>query len=319
MLQKTFGRTLCPAPRFNSRVLRSDVLNSFSTTVNSSLLHRDVFVYDHSFSHSAWKTAYEKGLSTKHPSSGHVIAKYSSYLHNHSKYHFNSLGEFSLIFASVIPLPPQTIALEVEAIPNNSQKDNQEEVEDILRNNQDTHSVLIHPDGLTISNLSMDEIPMIVDLIQNSKYVEADSLRKILPNHCTVSTVPGVVIVGSSGKHLSVESATQVLHWFKSALKEKEICAEGTEIIDVKKKGNGKENDNNNHFLSSPLFLLASELGGHRNSTSFLFLPSEDSFEFVSSEENARNIIKNCYNSSLDASETDPRRERVIVKVTDNW
>ena len=261
---------------------------SFST-INSTILHRDVFIYDHSFPLKSWITAHQKGSSTKHPSSGHVIAAYSSYIHNNSKYHFNSLGEFSLIFSSVLPLPHDNILtadieVKVDCLPPKNEKNSIAKI--------NSHSIFIYPDGLHISGLSVNEIPTIVDLILKDKNIEKDHLNKILPDYCTLSEFPKLMVIASSSKHQSMEKAAQILNWFRSAIIEK------TEVTEVNKSDLGSSIPDLGSEIpdrkSSTVFFLASELGGHRNSSSVILLPSEDSFEFVSTEESVLKIIKNC-------------------------
>ena len=241
-----------------------------SSAAESTVLNRDVFVYDPSFSMESWVASHSKGLSAKHPSSGHVIATYSSYLHNNSKYHFNSLGEFSLIFTSVIPLPCTLLVNSAALIDKR-------------------HTILIHPDKLCISGLSCNEVPAIVDLILQDKMISIDVLRTKLPVDCVITQAPKLIIIASASKNRSVDSVFQLLNWFRSAIEEN----------DDKKKSVSKASDE--FAWSFPSLLLASELGGHRNSSSVLILPSEDSFEFVSNEKAARSIIESlCIVQPLD-------------------
>lgn len=263
-----YRRTATPSQRI--RICAT----GFSSASISTVLNRDVFIYDHSFTIKSWDESHRKCLSTKHPSSGHVIANYSSYIHNNSKYHFNSLGEFSLIFTSVIPLPSKLNVNENTDVIDIAALDKK-------------HSILLHPDQLFISGLSINEVPTVVNLILQDNVIDAVNLKKKLPNNCVISKSPKLVIIASSNKTRSVESVTQVVNWFRSAI----------EDSDNEKKSNQVLNkDGGENSWPSPLLLLASELGGHRNSSSVLILPNEDSFEFVPNEETARTIIKSCYN-----------------------
>lgn len=228
----------------------------------STIQFRDVLIYDHSFSSKSWDQIHEKGLSTKHPSSGHVVAQYSSYLHNHSKYNFNSLGEFSLIMTSAIPL--SILDKGHTSVVNMLEEDKM-------------HSVLIHPDGLLISGITTAEISIITNLILNEEMITAASAKKVLPDHCKLNELPPLVIIATTNKICSMKTATQVLRWFQAA-----VISTTHDTLSF----TGIED--------SPLLLLASELGGHRNSSTVLLLPSEDSFEFVSNEENAKAILTNC-------------------------
>ena len=253
---------------------RRNYLNGVSSGISSDILHRDVFICDSSFTMASWIEVHKKALSTKHPSSGHVVAEYSSYVHNHSTYNFNNLGEFSLIFTSAIPLS----IVDMVTSTTESAIDSSSHIE-ISRNSTDkTHSVLIHPDGLSISGLRSTEIPTIVNLILKNEMISAASMRKMIPNCCTVEKLPALV-VASSSKKCSMERATQVLHWFRAELKiNTAAITAGPDSIRA----------------LPPLLLLASEMGGHRNSSTVLILPSEDSFEFVSSQESAKLILANC-------------------------
>ena len=230
----------------------------------STIQFRDVLIYDHSYSSRSWDQIHEKGLSTKHPSSGHVVAQYSSYLHNHSKYNFNSLGEFSLIMTSAIPL----------SILENGRTS----VANMLEEDK-MHSVLIHPDGLLISGITTAEISIITNLILNEEAITAASAKKALPVNCEINELPPLVIIAATNKICSMKTATQVLRWFQAAVVSTSTTHEKISFTGIDE---------------SPLLILASELGGHRNSSTVLLLPSEDSFEFVSSEENAKAILTNC-------------------------
>lgn len=230
----------------------------------------------------SWESIHVTKSSTKHPNSGHIVAEYSTYVHNSSKYNFNNLGEFSIIISSAIPLPAS----------GQLKTGNGSATEDVtLRGTPGqpsgkTHSVLIHPDGLTISGLVSADIPLIVDLILKDRKIDSAKLRNVLPDSCTVETLPALVIIASASKLSSMKTANQVLLWFRRAL----------DAVAVKEDEINRTNKSESPELSfsSPLLLLASELGGHRNSSTVLLLPSEDSFEFVSSEEAAKSVLQNC-------------------------
>ena len=236
----------------------------------------------------SWERIHATKSSTKHPNSGHIIAEYSTYVHNSSKYNFNNLGEYSVIISSAIPLPVS----DQSTSGNGSAPELVTVSETPKRPSEKTHSVLIHPDGLTISGLGSAEIPLIVDLVLKDQIIDAAELRKVLPDSCTVEKLPALIIVASASKLSSMKTANQVLLWFRRAL------------ATIAEKENPWENANSSKDrikseFSSPLLLLASELGGHRNSSTVLILPSEDSFEFVSNEEAAKSILLNCCKGSL--------------------
>lgn len=247
----------------------------------SNILHRDVFIYDHSYSMKSWESIHTTKSSTKHPNSGHIVAEYSTYLHNSSKYNFNNLGEYSLIITSAIPLPASdNPASGHELVPDLSISSA------VLRGpSEKTHSVLIHPDGLAISGLGSAEIPLIVDLVLKDQIINAAHLKSVLPGSCSVDKLPALVIIASSSKLSSMRTANQVLLWFRKAL---------DTLSALQPNNNGVKNGTNKSEFPSPLLLLVSELGGHRNSSTVLLLPSEDSFEFVSTEEAAKSILINC-------------------------
>jgi hypothetical protein len=234
-------------------------LKFVSSSISSDILHRDVFVCDSSFSMAMWNEVHRKSLSTKHPSSGHVVAEYSTYVHNHSTYNFNNLGEYSLIFTSAIPLSPVNSVLSKSESAISQKKIDK------------THSVFIHPDGLSISGLKTTEIPTIVNLILRNEIIDAAKMRKLIPDCCKVEKLPALII-SSTNKKCSLETSTQVLQWFRA-----ELNMKTTKSAEC-----------------PPLLLLASEMGGHRNSSTVLILPSEDSFEFVSNQESAKSILANC-------------------------
>jgi hypothetical protein len=238
-------------------------LKFLSTNKSLDLQHRDVFVSDPSFSLKAWDILHEKGLSTKHPSSGHILAKYLSHMFNHSKYHFNNLGEFSMNITSAIPVTSKDIFIEKETSTNDKI-----EVAEVLQN-ENAHRVLIHPDGLSISGLTILEVPTLMDLLMKEELITAAFIAEILPT-CTIEVLPMTIVVSSN---TSSTAAKEVLGWFDKALK-----ASAVNMTLAPKMDN---------FI----LLLASEMGGHRNASSVLILPYEDSFELVSSSERAATII----------------------------
>lgn len=256
---------------FSTATISQRVGGKYSRTISlrflTTIQFRDVLIYDNSFSSKSWEEIHEKGQSTKHPASGHVVAQYSSYLHNHSKYNFNSLGEFSLIMTSAIPLSV-------------IEKGNTDSIS--LSEEDKTHSVMIHPDGLLISNITTAEISTITNLILNEEIIESAAVKKMLPEHCKVNVLPPLVIIATTNKQCSMKTATKVLSWFRTAV--------ASSLHD--------KLPSPHHTECSTLLLLASELGGHRNSSTVLLLPSEDSFEHVSTEENAKTILNNCINGT---------------------
>jgi hypothetical protein len=196
VMLKLLGRKALPrrtgfAIRANylSAGFSSEVSPGASSGASSRLLHRDVLIYDPAFTMAQWNETHENGKSTKHPHSGHVIAQYSSYLHDHSKYHFNNLGEYSMIFTSVIPflyspLPP------VKAVP--------------------THNILIHPDNLSISNITLEEIPLIMDLIMKEDLITITNLKELLSGECQIETLPELIIIAASNKNCTLNKAKEV-------------------------------------------------------------------------------------------------------------
>lgn len=116
----------------------------------------------------------------------------------------------------------------------------------------DSHSIIVWPDKIYLKTLSIKDIPTITNLfIDNDNIVDEAKLKEHRLDKKT-ATLPINIVISSVSKTTSNDTAKTILQWFQSAV-----------------KGN-KEDD--------CTFLLSGELGGHRNSTSVMVLPSEDSF-----------------------------------------
>jgi hypothetical protein len=211
---------------------------------------------------------------------------------NHSKYHFNNLGEFSMNITSAVPVTSKDLFMK-------NKLTNDIEVVEVLQSGN-AHRVLIHPDGLSISGLTIREVPTLMDLMMKEELITADLIRELLPG-CMIEVLPMTIIVSSN---TNSTAAKEVLGWFDSALKASSAQA----LIDMGVSGSfipripiKRVIGEGGHGMSIPLhpkidnfiLLLASEMGGHRNASSVLILPYEDSFEFVSSSERAATIIAN--------------------------
>jgi hypothetical protein len=144
-----------------------------SRPVATDLLHRDMFVFDESWSHSRWAKALTKAIdlnikdhgniltnALKHPSSGHVIAQYSLYHFNHSSFHFTSQGEYSLNVTAA-----QSINCDLVAHTTTHQFET--DVESVMEKEGQTkhryHSVLLWPDNILIRHLRETQLGSVLD------------------------------------------------------------------------------------------------------------------------------------------------------------
>ena len=231
------------------------------------LLYRDVLIFDDSWTGEAWAAAMQPAatgnataVNLKHPSSQHAVAKYSDWMFNHSQYHFNSVGEFSLnISAGHFYSPPESV---VGGQTTSTTTTN--------------HSVLFWPDRILLRGLSDAHIPAVAKAaLDTSGPLSLAAAVRATAETC-VAQFPEVVVVSacSGSPGFSLHRAQQSLDWFGAAAAEA-----------------GKP---------APALVLADDLRNHRNGTNVLVLPrggssSEDAFELQLSlsKDKIRRLVEN--------------------------
>ena len=228
----------------SSRLKKSSLIlsSSISSSSTLSLQYRDVFISDSSYKYHDYVTNMN---NLKHPSSSHAIASYSNFIHHHSTYHFNSLGEYSLNVN-----PGHIISTNSRSTSSNSNSTSSSS------SSSSTHDMIVWPDRLYIKGLTNNEIPTIMKLIFKDNLISASSLSSILPSSCNIVSIPNTVIVSSTSSIVNSDNANLILKYFKNI------------IIN-------EENGNDDDFM----FLLVPEMRGHRLGANVLILNINDKIE----------------------------------------
>jgi len=144
-------------------ILRARSLCSWAD--ESPITYRDLFVIEDSWEESKWKASIQSEVNLKHPSSSHIISKYSTYQFNNGDFHFNSLGEFSLSIAGahLIKSSISKSAVDMADIDDKS------------------HSCYIWPDRVWVHNASLKDIGPIMDSTMNpKKMINNIELKKLI-------------------------------------------------------------------------------------------------------------------------------------------
>lgn len=215
--------------------------------LNGRTLSRDVFVYDHGISLEKWKISKEVE-SFKFPTSAHIVSKYVNQFYMNYDYNFNSVGEYFVNITPAHQLFDSTVDTSTSLL-------------------QSKHSVYIFPDNLKITNLSTEDIPVLISLFLKCDEIKQESLSLLIPPCCEISKSTDISIISSLSEISSPSQAINTLDWFRR-------CS--TQSL---------------NFSKSLTYLLTGEMKGHRNAANVLIFPGEDSFEVVSSQEKANYIF----------------------------
>jgi hypothetical protein len=236
----------------------------------SRIQYRDVFVYDPSIRLESWHRL-EKKSTWKHPRSGHVISKYSDYRYLNSKYSFNNIGEYSLIISPVQPL-------------------NTRSVTPSMNSGLEGHCVVIFPDRLVLSNVQESDIPKIMDIVMTDSLTNAETWKRLGP-HIIIQQMASPTVVVSSNNVLPFDFVLTVASWFKESLQRRRLYPQDDITSSEDLKASPSTPAATKDVAEDLAILVSNELGGHRNSASVVILPSEDSFEVVTTREKVDDIV----------------------------
>ena len=231
-----------------------------STSTPLPLLYRDLIVVDDSWTDEAWSAAMEPLATTasnvgsvssgttvnlKHPTSRHVVSKYSTFMFNNSQYHFNSVGEFSLnISAGHFHSSGANLVRNKAAVAQAA----------------GTHTAILWPDRIIIRGLSDRDIPEVVKAALSTEPFTRDIAERKIAAPAQVVPFPQLVVVSacSGSPGFSIYRAKQTLDWFRTAAVDA-AAASGEEKA-----------------KAEPVLVLADDLKNHRSGTNVLILPTEN-------------------------------------------
>jgi hypothetical protein len=227
--------------------------------------YRDVFVFDggmQSIMNSEDLPLLPGDLThLKHPSSKHIVANYATHIYSHNNYHFNALGDFSLIvspafYASSLQLPSFGTNDMVSA-----------------ENVGKPHHLYVWPDSIFISNLLVSDVPAICRLLCSSDNIS--SLDGIDLSSADRSCPPRILTdnnymaICAISKYMSIDRALNIHKEFQRQ-------------FDLQfPKG------------ACPVLhqILTSEMSGHRKGTGVLLLPHNDSFDSFMPKDRIQSVV----------------------------
>ena len=228
------------------------------STVSSEVLgHRDLFVFDSTWSLQTWAamtTAAQFNMrdtnkNLKHPKSGHVISKYATYQFENSAYHFNNVGEYYLNVTAAHSFSPTFIRHVESKIDEDNIKEG-------------THSVVIWPDSLLVQSASADDVEAITDMVSDHKrkisYSQAmnylTSRNKGEKSKLTVEEVPNMMAIVACGTAEFPNAADRLKNLYKTS--------ESLLPYSVAEK------------VPPPVFFMAADMRGHRNASKIMIMSS---------------------------------------------
>lgn len=182
--------------------------------------HRSVLVLDRSFDYLSWlqTTNHSKYGDIHHPSSRHMISSYSNYVYQNHSYHFNSMGEQSS-FLNISPgqrLDDDYAADTVVAA-------DQIPIEAI---DHESHSLLIWPDRLLISNIQRRDVPSMSSVLVKEAAISADTIESLAassPSQLSSSIrveslapshAAELIVIIHVSRTLSYDRSLQIKQWF---------------------------------------------------------------------------------------------------------
>ena len=225
-----------------------------------------MFVHDPAFSPDRWDAQVS---SLKHPHSGHAVARYAAYIHRHAVYNFNQVGEYSLNVTPIRPWPHDDGAVRGNVPSSSSTRI----VGSSKSGDAEEHTVIIHPDGLSLHHLRGDEdVATVCNLILQDTPLSWECVVAALPGHVRVAPSPPLTVVAACPAAIngSTAVAKTVLQWFHDSL---------------------LASSSSSSMVAGARLYLAADMKGHRNAASVLVLPHEDSFEFVMSPSKVETIV----------------------------
>lgn len=179
--------------------------------------HRSVLVLDRSFDYLSWvrTTNHSKYADIHHPSSRHMISSYSNYVYQHHSYHFNSMGEQSS-FLNVSP---------GQRLDDAYAADTTEATDHIPIKTVDyeSHSLLVWPDRLMISNIQQRDVPSMSSLLLKEAAISAETIESLTATSQLSSSIrvkslapshAELIVIIHVSRTLSYDRSLQIKQWF---------------------------------------------------------------------------------------------------------
>jgi hypothetical protein len=241
-LRKLHIRSLSP---FTSRNF------GYNNTANFS--YRDVIVIDHGFRLKDWLGSPNQSYPTRHPKHGHVLSRYAD-CDYHRPFNYNNIGEFSLSIAAGEPIVNSNI--------------NGDENNEAVDGGDAHHDLLVCPDNLVLSGLTVDDVKVLYPYLLSEKPLEATVLAEKLNNKVIIRPFSAnkVFVVVNVSSPYPLFRARQVLQWFQDSVSKKALS-------------------------NSVELLLAVGMTEHRKAAQVMVLPFDDSYEGILSARQVDAIV----------------------------
>lgn len=167
----------------------------------SYLRSREAIIIDLDTSIDSWNMKLS-AQALKHPSSPHIISKYSSYIHETMVYNFNSVGEFNL---SVTPSFKFC-----------------SEANDCYHNDK-SHGVIVIPDLIHLKNVKQADIPFIYDILKSSSQLTLPAFEHDFqaPENVFVQSIEQTTVCISLSAFSTVDKCKKIIAWIDAAAQQK--------------------------------------------------------------------------------------------------
>jgi hypothetical protein len=172
-----------------------DIPRRFCWNEAEGVTERLVLVCDPKFNFSDLARGHESTVAAriKRPASGHVVSEYTSYVHKHGAYNFNTVDDYSLNVAAAHPLLwPET---ELE-----------------------THSLIIWPDNIVVSGATRSTVSVLGKCLLTQNTLTSDVLAGDISGGAVVSQLSGIHIIMPVSGTYTVSNVLRALEWFKASL-----------------------------------------------------------------------------------------------------
>jgi hypothetical protein len=253
-----------------------------TSSVQDLFVHkRNIILFDHAFNMKNYLEQFQLRSdvkSLKHPSSKHILSRYSSYFFNHSTYNYNIIGEFDVsLCGGEFYLPPSAKSIDsgFHGFPSNS-------IESSF------HDLLILPEKIMIRNLTDEDIPAIFPMLSCMTHLTLDRLSRVKLSSGlaqVISLFPEgnqkhkVIIFNANKSYLPLEKCYKVTEWFENS-----ICMdkESTKTLEDVSFAN------NSNFR----YVIAHEFDSSiERHVQFLILPDDDSYTHIN-EKLVKEIVR---------------------------
>lgn len=169
-----------------------------------SMSYRDVYVEDRGYDYLKWIREHSlQSAKIKHPSSTHVVSNYASYVHKHGSYNFSNVDDYVLNVAAFHELPPRNTPdslnckIETDSITG--------------------HTVMLWPDSIILSNLVVEDIPVIGKSLLRDVQLDQTNLASLLNPCAKISSISELTIVMSVSSVFTFSQALRTKEWFETA------------------------------------------------------------------------------------------------------